>query len=207
MGVTEDTSQHQLLTRALWWSAASLGWAVLVGGLSVAEGLILNSTALVGFGLGSLGDGGASATLIWRFRHELHGERPSHELEQRATLVVGVVLALISIYLVVRAGIALAQHTEPDGATLAFAVTAVSAIVLPVLARAKLRLAGPVGSQALRADGVLSAAGAALAAATLIGLALSTGLDLWWADSAAALVIAIVLARESSLTLRTSRSL
>lgn len=188
-------------------SIASLGWAMLVGGLSVAEGLIVNSTALVGFGLGSLGDGGASATLIWRFRHELHGELPSHELERRATLVVGVLLALISVYLVVRAGIALAQHTEPEADPVAFAVTAASVLVLPVLARAKLRLAGPVRSQALRADGVLSAAGAALAAATLMGLALSTGVGLWWADSVAALLIAVVLARESALTLKTSRSL
>ena len=203
---TAQLPPHSLLERALWWSAASLGWALLVGGLSVVEGLILHSTALVGFGLGSLGDGGASATLIWRFRHELHGERASHELERRATLVVGIVLALISAYLVVRAGIAIAEHSEPDGAPIAFAVTAVSLLVLPVLARAKLRLARPVRSRALRADGVLSAAGAALAAATLIGLALSTGVGLWWADSAAALLIAAVLARESFLTLRTAGS-
>ena len=201
---TSQLPSHSLLERALWWSVASLGWALLVGGLSVAEGLIVDSTALVGFGLGSLGDGGASATLIWRFRHELHGELPSHELERRATLVVGCVLALISLYLVIRAGIALAQHSEPDGAPIAFAVTVASLFVLPVLARAKLRLASPVRSRALRADGVLSAAGAALAAATLIGLALSTGLGLWWADSAAALLIAAVLARESLLALKTT---
>jgi divalent metal cation (Fe/Co/Zn/Cd) transporter len=202
---TSQLPSHSLLERALWWSVASLGWALLVGGLSVAEGLILHSTALVGFGLGSLGDGGASATLIWRFRHELHGEWPSHELERRATLIVGVVLALISAYLVIRAGIAIAEHSEPEGAPIAFALTVASLLVLPVLARAKLRLAGPVRSRALRADGVLSAAGAALAAASLIGLALSTGVGLWWADSAAALVIAVVLARESVLTLRSAR--
>jgi divalent metal cation (Fe/Co/Zn/Cd) transporter len=40
-----------------------------------------------------------------------------------------------------------------------------------------------------------------------MGLALSTGVGLWWADSVAALLIAVVLARESALTLKTSRSL
>jgi divalent metal cation (Fe/Co/Zn/Cd) transporter len=57
----------------------------------------------------------------------------------------------------------------------------------------------------LRADGVLSAAGAILAAATLAGLALSEGLDWWWADSTAALAIAAVLLREGSLALKSAR--
>ena len=193
--------QTALLRQALFWSAASLGWALLVGGVSVVDGLIVDSTALVGFGLGSFADGAASATLIWRFRHELTGHPASVELERRAILVVGSLLAVIAAYLVIRAVIALAQHAAPEGSALAFGVTLSSLLVLPVLARAKLRLAGPVGSRALRADGVLSAAGAALALATVIGLVLSTGLGVWWADSAAALVIAVVLARESSLTL------
>lgn len=202
---TEQLSQHALLTRALWWSAASLGWALLVGGLSVYEGWIVGSTALVGFGLGSVADGGASATLIWRFRHELSGHPESHELERRAILIVGVLLAVISVYLVVRAGVALSRHSGPHGSPIAFGLTVASLLVLPVLAHAKLKLAGPVGSRALRADGVLSAAGAALAAAAMIGLALSTGVDLWWADSVAALLISVVLARESRLTLKARR--
>jgi divalent metal cation (Fe/Co/Zn/Cd) transporter len=202
---TERDFQHALLTRALWWSAASLGWALLAGGLSVAVGFIAGSTALVGFGLGSVADGGASGVLIWRFSHELTGHPDSHKLERRAILVVGVLLALISVYLVVRATIALADHAGPHEEPVAFVLTAGSVLVLPVLAYAKIDLAGPVGSRALRADGVLSAAGAALAAATMIGLALSTGVDLWWADSVAALLIAVVLARESGLTLRARR--
>jgi divalent metal cation (Fe/Co/Zn/Cd) transporter len=195
--------QRVLLRQALWWSVASLAWALLVGALSVVQGWVVGSTALVGFGLGSVADGGASATLVWRFQHELSGHPASHELERRATLVVGVLLALISVYLVVRACVALAQHAGPHGSPLAFGLTAASLLVLPILASAKLALSGPVGSRALRADGVLSAAGAALAAATLIALALSSGAGLWWADSAAALLIALVLARESTLTLRT----
>ncbi len=194
--------QTPLLRKALLWSAASLGWALLVGGMSVFEGLLVGSTALVGFGLGSLADGGASATLIWRFEHELSGHPASHELERRATVVVGGLLAVIAVYLVIRAGVALTQHTGPHGSPLAFGLTATSVLVLPILARAKLALSGPVGSRALRADGVLSAAGAALATATLVALALN-GVGLWWADSAAALLIALVLARESTLTLRT----
>ena len=47
--------------------------------------------------------------------------------------------------------------------------------------RAKLRLAQQLGSSALRGDGVLSLAGAALAAATLVSLVVESALGWWWA--------------------------
>lgn len=71
--------------------------------------------------------------------------------------------------------------------------------MLPVLARAKLRLAGRLGSSALRGDGVLSLAGAALAAATLVSLLVQSAFGWWWADAVAALLIAGTLLREGSL--------
>lgn len=190
------------MAAAVLWCAASVVWAVLVGAAALVAGFVASSTALVGFGLDSLVDGGASATLVWRFRHELHGERPGHELERQAARVVGALLGVIALYLIVRAVIALAEHSGPSSSTVGLILTAASIIVLPVLGANKLRLSRSLASQTLRADGVLSVAGAALAAAALIGLALSTSLDLWWADSIAALLIALMLGRESVLTLR-----
>jgi divalent metal cation (Fe/Co/Zn/Cd) transporter len=76
-------------------------------------------------------------------------------------------------------------------------------LVLPVLARAKLRLAGPLQSSALRGDGILSLAGAALASATLASLLLDASLGWWWSDAVAALVIAATLLGEG---LRTARA-
>jgi divalent metal cation (Fe/Co/Zn/Cd) transporter len=195
------------LKAAVRWSAASLGWAILTGGASVAAGVIANSAALVGFGLDSLLDGGASAVLVWRFREDLRGHPHSHLLEQRAARVVGALLALIALYLVLQSVHSLANHTGPEASAVGLTITGASLFVLPVLARAKLRLSKGLGSRALQADAFLSAAAAALAAAALIGLALSTGLDLWWADSVAALLIAAVLGRESVLTLHEAGSL
>lgn len=189
------------------WSAASLGWAILTGGASVAAGVIASSAALIGFGLDSLLDGGASAVLVWRFREDLRGHPHSHLLEQRAARVVGALLALIALYLVLQSVHSLANHTGPEASVVGLTITGASLFVLPVLARAKLRLSKRLGSRALQADAFLSAAAGALAAAALIGLALSTGLDVWWADSVAALLIAAVLGRESVLTLREAASL
>jgi divalent metal cation (Fe/Co/Zn/Cd) transporter len=71
-----------------------------------------------------------------------------------------------------------------------------SLLVLPWLGRRKLRVATALSSTALRGDGVLTLAGAALAAITLAALLVAAELGWWWADSVAALVISIGLAGE-----------
>jgi len=76
------------------------------------------------------------------------------------------------------------------------ALSGTSVVVLSILAWVKLRLARRLDSGALRGDGILSAAGAALAAAALLGLLLAEAFDWWWADPTAALIIAIALASE-----------
>lgn len=195
-------ARHDQIVAAIRWCALSIAWALLVAFLSLAAGFAANSTALVGFGLNSLVDGTASSILVWRFRHERRAVRPSDELERRAAQGIGVILLLIAGYLAVRAISALADGSGPQASSLGVVLTGASMFVLPVLAGAKLRLAGPLESHALRADGVLSAAGAVLAVATLVSLLLDTTLDWWWADSVAALMIAAVLLREGGLTLQ-----
>jgi divalent metal cation (Fe/Co/Zn/Cd) transporter len=99
----------------------------------------------------------------------------------------------------VAAVFALANQSHPESTAVGAALTAASVLVLPVLARAKLRLANELGSSALRGDGVLSLAGAVLAAATLISLLVDSAFGWWWADAVAALLIAATLLREGRL--------
>ena len=72
-----------------------------------------------------------------------------------------------------------------------------SLLVLPWLARLKLRVAGGLASQALRGDGVLTAAAAALALITLAAIVVNSTLEWWWADPIAAMLIAAALAAEA----------
>jgi divalent metal cation (Fe/Co/Zn/Cd) transporter len=203
--VDAAANRHRLIVDATRWTALSVAWALLVAVASLAAGFAANSTALIGFGLSSLVDGTASSILVRRFRYERLALRPADELERRSALAIGVLLLLIAAYLAVRASSALAGRSGPEPSTLGVVLTGASMVVLPVLARAKLRLAEPLESQALRADGILSGAGAFLAAATLMGLLLDAALHWWWADSVAALAIAAVLIREGTLTLRSVR--
>jgi divalent metal cation (Fe/Co/Zn/Cd) transporter len=67
---------------------------------------------------------------------------------------------------------------------------------MPVLARAKLRLAQEIGSRALRADAMESLTCGTLSWVLLAGLLANAALHWWWLDSAAALALIPFLIRE-----------
>ena len=192
---------------AIRWCVASVAWAAIVGAIAVVGGFAAGAIALVGFGADSITDGLASAVLVWRFGNEKAGQRNVERIERRAARVVGAILIAIGLYVSVSAILALAGHSAPRQSTVGLVLTAASVLVLPVLARAKLRLAGALQSSALRGDGVLSLAGAALAAVTLVSLALYKGLGWWWSDAIAALLIGTFLLREGWRTANPSRRL
>jgi divalent metal cation (Fe/Co/Zn/Cd) transporter len=184
------------------WSVLSLLWASLVGATALVAGLAVSSVALVGFGANSILDGSASAVLVWRFRHERLSTAEVDAVERRAALVVGTAMSGVALYLIISAISALATHSVPDRSVVGIVLTAASVCVFPVLARAKLRLAAALQSRALRGDGVLSLAGAVLAAATLTSLVLDAAFDWWWADAVAALLISAMLLAEGMRTIR-----
>ena len=187
------------LAQGVWWCALSVTWATAAGATALIAGLVSGSVALIGFGANAIVDGSASAVLVWRFRAERSGARHADAVERRAARVVGAILLLIGLYVVVAAAFALANHSHPKSTPVGAALTAASVLVLPVLAKAKLRLAKQLDNSALHGDGVLSLAGAVLAAATLISLLLNSAFDWWWADAVAALLIAGTLLREGWL--------
>jgi divalent metal cation (Fe/Co/Zn/Cd) transporter len=199
--VTKD-ARHHLVAAATRWSALSVAWASLVGAASLVAGFAVSSVALVGFGANSTLDGSASAVLVWRFRHERLATADVIAVERRAALAVGTAMIGIGLYLSVSAISAMSTHSVPERSAIGIVLTAASVCVLPVLARAKLRLAAPLGSTALRGDGVLSLAGAVLAAATLASLVLDAAFDWWWADAVAALLISVLLLVEGARTIR-----
>jgi divalent metal cation (Fe/Co/Zn/Cd) transporter len=183
----------------VWWCGLSVAWAAIAGATTLVAGLGAGSVALIGFGADSIVDGTASAVLVWRFGAERTGAGSAEVVEHRAAVLVGGILVLIGVYVTVAAAVALANHSRPEHTTVGVTLTAASALVLPVLARAKLRLAKQLGSSALRGDGVLSLAGATLAAATLVSLLVQSAFGWWWADGVAAVLIAGTLLREGWL--------
>jgi divalent metal cation (Fe/Co/Zn/Cd) transporter len=195
-----SSERHRSMLDASRWCALSVAWAAAVGVASVVAGVAASSIALVGFGASSMLDGTASAVLVWRFRHERLGAADAGTVEWRAAVAVGVAMIGVALYVGGRAISALSDHAAPETSLLGIILSSASVLVLPVLARAKLRLAAALQSAALRGDGILSLAGSTLAAATLASLVLDAALGWWWADAVAALAISAMLTIEGART-------
>jgi divalent metal cation (Fe/Co/Zn/Cd) transporter len=198
VGALTGAAPARQVETAIRVSGLSIVWGSLVGTAALIAGVRAGAVALIGFGAGSLVDATASVVLVWRFRLELVGRADTDRLELRATRAVGAVLVLVGLYLAASAIAELAGGSAPKHSTLGIVLTAASLLVLPLLGRWKLRLAGVLGSRALHGDGLLSLAGAALATATLASVALDQALGWWWSDAIAALAIAVVLAAEGA---------
>ena len=75
-------------------------------------------------------------------------------------------------------------------------MTAAALVVMPVLAVAKRRTGQALGNRTLVADSAETAFCAFTSAAALLGIGLNAWLGWWWADPAAALIIAALAVRE-----------
>ncbi len=104
----------------------------------------------------------------------------------------------VAFYVGMQAIRALIDGSHPEASALGLILAGGSLIVLPWLGLMKLQVASRLPSQALRGDGILSIAAAALAAITLVTLLVNAALGWWWADAVAALLIATALVLEAS---------
>ena len=68
--------------------------------------------------------------------------------------------------------------------------------MMPLLGRAKRRLARQLNSRALAADGMETYLCSYLSFALLLGLGLNAWLGWWWADPVAALLMVVFMLRE-----------
>jgi divalent metal cation (Fe/Co/Zn/Cd) transporter len=183
-------------------SFVSVGWNTIVGLAAVGTALATGSLSLIGFGINAIVDSSVSVLLIRRFRAEERGhDERAARAEERAERVAGIAFVLIAAYLTAQAVRALIHGTGHAASVFAIVEAVASFLVLPLLGRAKLRVAAVLGSRALRADSMLTLFGAALAAVTCTALLLERIEGWWWADAVGALVIAALLLSEAVRTL------
>lgn len=183
-----------IAVRLSWFSVA---WAALSGTAGLTVGVLDHSLAITGVGLNLLGDLAGSVALIWRFGREGGSEHGAENAERVARLVVGTSLTLIAAFLAVQSVRRLAEGNRPIAGVGSLLVAAASVLVLPPLARAKRRVGALLDSRALRGDGTLSGVGAAIALLALAGLLVNRTWGWWWADPAAALMVAIIAGLEA----------
>ena len=91
---------------------------------------------------------------------------------------------------------ALLGRERPNESTVGIVLAAVSVIVMPLLARAKRRVAVQMRSGALAAEAQQTSLCAYLSAILLGGLLLNATLGWWWADPIAAFAMVPIIAKE-----------
>ena len=157
--------------------------------------MVAGSISLVGFGLDSAIEVASGAALIWRLHHDLNPSR-RERVEASSLRIVGWCFLVLAAYIAFESSTTLLHHEAPGRSIPGIIVAAISVVVMPLLARAKRRVAAGIGSAALHADSRQTDFCSYLSAILLGGLLLNASLGWWWADPLAGLVMAPIIVRE-----------
>lgn len=195
-----QTERDALTKRGKSLEYFTIVWNSLEALIAIAAGIFAGSIALVGFGLDSVIEVSSGAALLWR----LHADAP-HERERSekiALKIVGASFLALAAYISFDAVKSLIYRESPETTFTGIAVAALSLVVMPLLARAKRRVAAKLNSRALEADSRQTDICAYLSAILLGGLVLNALFGWWWADPAAALVMTPIIVKEGIQALR-----
>ncbi|MGO9278477.1 MAG: cation transporter [Streptosporangiaceae bacterium] len=188
--IIPDGELARLRRRGFWLEYASMAWMVAEAGVAITAGVIASSIALTGFGLDSVIELFSAGIVVWQLRGD------AEDRETRAVRLVGVTFFALAAYLVAESIHDLVSLARPEQSVAGLAVTAAALLIMPGLAIAKRRTGQALGNRTLIADSAETAFCAFTSAAALIGLGLNAWPGWWWADPAAALVIAVLAVRE-----------
>ena len=203
--MAEQSARRALVSRGSALSYVTLAYNVCEGIASLVAGTLAGSIALVGFGIDSLIEVTSSGAALWRLRADVDPAR--RERVERASLrVIGACFLALAAYVLVDASLALWHHDVPERSIIGIVIAALSVIVMPILARAKRRVAIALDSRALRADASQTDLCMYLSVIVLGGLALNAVLGWWWADPVAAIAMTPIIAREGIEGLRAEDS-
>lgn len=193
-----DEVRTAALRSALRLEYLTLGWNLAEAAVGIAAGVAAGSTALVGFGGDSVVESLSGVILIWRLAVERRGagRDRADAVEHRARRLVAASMWLLAAYVAGQAVAGLARGEVPAASPVGIGLALASLATMWLLARAKRARARVLHSHALDADATQTDICWQLSAVMLVGLALNAALGWWWADGAAALGMAALIARE-----------
>jgi len=171
--------------------AATISYNLVEAVVAITAGSIASSTALVAFGLDSVVEVASAAAVAWQFAAADPARR-----EKTALRIVATSFFLLAAYVATESARALAGAAAADPSPVGIGLAALSLVVMPVLSLAQRRAGREFGSAAAVADSKQTLLCTYLSAVLLLGLLANAALGWWWADPAAALVIAAVAVKE-----------
>ena len=179
----------------------TIAYNSLEGLASIVAGAFAGSIALVGFGIDSVIEVISGSVLLWRLRGGQTDEQ-NERAERLALRIVGVCFLLLALYVLFDSGKSLLRREAPHESIPGIVIAALSVVIMPLLVRAKRRVAVALRSDALRADAMQTQICTYLSAILLAGLALNALFGWWWADPAAALAMLPIIIKEGIEGLR-----
>jgi divalent metal cation (Fe/Co/Zn/Cd) transporter len=201
MGAIKTAPRELAVSRGRRLAYFTVAYNCLEGLISLAAGFVAGSVSLVGFGLDSAIEVSSGATVLWRLHHDHDPARREH-VERTTLRIVGWLFIALAIYVSWEAVSALIERHAPERSIPGIVIAALSVVVMPILARAKRRVAATLASGAIRADSRQTDFCTYLSAILLGGLLLNALFAWWWADPAAALIMTPIIAKEGANALR-----
>lgn len=179
----------------------TIAYNSLEGLIALVAGLMAGSIALVGFGFDSLIEVTSGAALVWQLHLDADESRREH-IEKITLRIVGVCFLLLAAYVSYDSIKSLIWREQPRESIPGIILAVASVIVMPLLVRAKRKVARGINSTALMADSKQTELCTYLSAILLAGLLLNAFRGWWWADPVAALIMVPIIVKEGIKGLR-----
>jgi divalent metal cation (Fe/Co/Zn/Cd) transporter len=191
----------RLVRRGRYLEYFTIAYNSLEGLIAIVAGIIAGSIALVGFGFDSLIEVTSGSVLLWRLHADVDEAR-RERVEAISLRIVGACFVVLAIYVSYDSINSLIRREAPEESLVGIVLAAVSLIVMPLLVRAKRKVARAIKSRALIADSKQTELCTYLSAILLGGLLLNALLGWWWADPIAALIMVPIIFKEGIEALR-----
>jgi divalent metal cation (Fe/Co/Zn/Cd) transporter len=195
----DTTSRTAAVALGIRLEIATVVWMAAEASIALIAGLMARSVLLSAFGFDSVIELLSGLVLLWRLSAESRGggiERVERAEHATARVSAALLLALCA-FVVVSSAIGLVAGLKPEGSFLGIGIAAVAVVAMPALAFGKSRANRLIGSASLRADIAETVTCAYMAGVTLLGVALSMTLGIWWVQYLFALALLIWLVPEA----------
>ena len=170
----------------------TIAWMCLELFVAAFAGVRACSIALTAFA-------GDSAIELFSAMVVLRRFRVGVAAEKSAARMTAALLYLLAAYILVSSSVALLGHRlEAKPSYMGIGLLIAASIIMPLLGRAKRRLAFETGSRALKADATQSSVCAYMSWIALAGLGMNAVFHLPWMDSVAALLLLPLVIKEAN---------
>lgn len=185
--------RERLHRRVRFIVAFTIAYNVIEAVVAITAGVLASSAALIGFGLDSVVEVLSAVAVAWQFT------RKDPERWEKATVrAIGLAFFALAAYVSIDAIVSLISQEGPEHSPLGIGITALSLLVMPLLAWFETRTGRELGSKSVLADARQLLLCVYLSGAVFVGLILNSLFGWWWADSVAALIVATLAVREGT---------